>query len=359
MLKFVIHPFDVLFFRDSKPFNIGGTASSIFPPFPHTFAGAISSIIYQHKQVSRPEVLKDVYGPFLYNEKENKTYFPKPADIYGERKKKEINKLYSLVLSDDSRLSLFKFNNTNKPVDVERFPIYIGSEEVEGFYGFVGEEGLQKWINGERVKLNDIKSFDKIFDYEDRVGIKQSMGTHTVLEEDGLYRIRFLGLKQDWSFVFYTEFDMEALPEDLYDEDKIKKFYESKLPQVLKLGGEMKNAHYRVEIEDIRHKFKKPDINGDHFKILFLTPATFNADLFPEGSGVKIISASINGFENIGINSERLNIRNFVKRGIRAGSVFYIKKTGNINFGDFWFKSLWKEKKTVFIGGNLVIYGKY
>lgn len=42
MLKFEFEPFDVLFFGSGKAFNRGDDASSIFPPFSHTFAGAIS-----------------------------------------------------------------------------------------------------------------------------------------------------------------------------------------------------------------------------------------------------------------------------------------------------------------------------
>jgi len=41
MIKLEISPFDVLFFGDGKPFNMGGTAKSMALPMPHTVAGAI------------------------------------------------------------------------------------------------------------------------------------------------------------------------------------------------------------------------------------------------------------------------------------------------------------------------------
>jgi len=344
MLKFVIKPFDVLFFRDSRPFNIGGVVSSVFPPFPHTFAGAISSIIYQDLKVN-DFPLKKVYGPFLYNEKLNKIYFPKPADIHKERKKEQIDKIFSLKLFDDSNLSLFKFENSNKPKGIEKLPMYLGSEEAESFYGFISEDGLQKWINGEEVSVSDIAEFKDIFEYESRVGIRQNIGTHTVVEEDGLYRIKFLRLKQDWSFVFYAECD-----------NKIKEFYESRKPRVIKLGGEMKTAFYRVETEDIKERFKRPLLKEDYFKILFLTPATFCSGLFPKGNGIKVVSALINGFVNISMYSQRLKISNLSKRGIRAGSVFYLEKTDNIDMDKYWFAEFSANGK--FFGSNLVIYGK-
>lgn len=354
MLKFVIKPFDVLFFRDTRPFNIGGVVSSIFPPFPHTFAGAISAIIFQDLKVSNREFLKKIYGPFLYNEKQNKTYFPKPADIYKEKKKMRVEKIFSLKLHDDSNLSLFKFENSNKPEDIERLPIYLGPEEIEGFNGFISEEGLQKWINGQEVALQDIVMFEDIFEYESRVGIKQDITTHTVVEEDGLYRIKFLRLKQDWSFVFYAEFNTELLPKEYQDENKIKEFYESRELKVLKLGGEMKTAFYRVEIEDIRERFKKPVLNEDgHFKVLFLTPATFNSGLFPEGNGIKVISVLIDGFINISIYSDG---KKSSKRGIKSGSVFYLRRTEDINMDDYWFAEFLRNNH--FFGSNLVVYGK-
>lgn len=351
MLKFVIKPFDVLFFRDSRPFNVGGVVSSIFPPFPHTFAGAISSIIYQDLKVN-DLLLKKVYGPFLYNEKANKIYFPKPTDIYKERKKEQINKIFSLELYDDSNLSLFKFENSNKPKGIEKLPMYLGSEEAESFYGFISEDGLQKWINGEEVSVSDIAESKDIFEYESRVGIRQNIGTHTVVEEDGLYRIKFLRLKQDWSFVFYVEFDEEKIQ----NKNKIKEFYESREPRVIKLGGEMKTAFYRVETEDIRERFKRPVLKENYFKILFLTPATFYSGLFPKGNGIKVISALINGFVNISMYSERLKISNLSRRGIKAGSVFYLEKTDNIDMDKYWFAELFANDK--FFGSNLVIYGK-
>lgn len=355
MLRFKIKPYDVLFFGGGKPFNLGETAKSVFPPFPHTFAGAICSKIYQYYGTDTSDILKHVYGPFLYNDKEKKLYFPKPADIYSERKK-DNGELSFLSVKKDDNYSLFKFENTNKP-DVNILPIYIGMKEVEGFDGFISEDGLNSWINGYAVRSGDIKRFKDIFDYEDRVGIRINSATHSVMEEDGLYRIKFLRMKDDWSFVFYAEFDKEKLPKDLKDEEKLLDFYNSN--KVLKLGGEMRNAYFEVEKEDIRERIKRPKINGDRFKILFLTPGVFDSvNVIPKNiCGLKdfeVLSACISGFINLAIKSSKIN--NFTKRGIKAGSVFYVEKSINeVNLDYYWFGFL---KPCQFIGSNLVIYGK-
>ncbi len=362
MLRFKIKPYDVLFFGSGKPFNLGETAKSVFPPFPHTFAGAICAKIYQHYGIDTSEILKHVYGPFLYNdtkEKKEKLYFPKPADIYKERKK-EKGELFFLNVKDDNKYSLFRFENTNKP-NVKMLPIYIGMEDVGGFDGFISEDGLNSWINGDTVRNEDIKGFNEIFKYEDRVGIKINSATHSVMQEDGLYRIKFLRLKDGWSFVFYVEFNIEKLPKDLKDEEKLLRFYNSN--KILKLGGEMRSVYYEVGKEDIKQRFKKPKINGNRFKLLFLSPGIFNGgNVIPKNiCGFEVLSACISSFVNLAIKSSGLKINNFTKRGIRAGSVLYVeKKINEVNLDNYWFGFLkpYQNRNKKFIGSNLVIYGK-
>ncbi|MEJ5274199.1 MAG: type III-B CRISPR module-associated Cmr3 family protein, partial [Spirochaetota bacterium] len=46
MIKFTINPYDVLFFGSGKPFNKGGNAKSIFPPFPNSIASSIFAKFY-------------------------------------------------------------------------------------------------------------------------------------------------------------------------------------------------------------------------------------------------------------------------------------------------------------------------
>jgi CRISPR-associated protein Cmr3 len=358
MLKFEIKPYDVLFFGSGKPFNLGDGARSIFPPFPHTFAGAICSKIHLEYKIDITKILKAVYGPFLYNKESGKIYFPKPADIY-KRKKGKDDKIYLLKLPNES-YKLFNPNNTNKPNPVENLLVYFGDEEIEGFDGFISQDGLQKWLNGEIPNNNEILTLSDVFEYENRVGIKQNMSYHTVVEEDGLYRIDFLRLKGNWSFVFWTEFDNEILKGAGLDEDKIFRFF-NKEPKSLKLGGEMKSAYYEIEISDVKSLFGQATkvIQGDMIKILFLTPATFSNsgnNILPSITGVQIKSLVSNGFVNLAIDSKWLGLNRVVKRGLRAGSVIYGEVNQNSSDDFLWLKFLERDKN--FIGSNLVIYGK-
>lgn len=67
MLKFTIKPLDVLIFGSGKPFNMGGVADSIFPPFPHSFASAVFAKFYSETKIAIANdkgIYKAVYGPF-------------------------------------------------------------------------------------------------------------------------------------------------------------------------------------------------------------------------------------------------------------------------------------------------------
>lgn len=360
MIKFVIKPFDVLFFGGGKPFNLGDTARSVFLPFPHTFASALCSKIYfEYKIEDVSNILKSVYGPFLFNEEENKIYFPKPADIFTQRKKRE--GLFSLKIENDDNFSLFKYENTNKPDGFEKLPVYQGEKDIDSFEGFISKDGLQDWVNGKEVKEKEIKYFFDVFEYERRVGIKQSVKTHTVVSEDGLYRIDFLRLKKNWSFVFCVEFNYGSLNKALEDENKVLEFFQ-KGNKVLKLGGEMKVAYYDVEVDDLRNLIKRPDINeGEIIKILFLTHSTFNKNDFLSGcNGVKVISAVISRYLNLAIKSKGLNLGKFTKRGVRAGSVIYGEVKNGNSLNDLWFGFFcpYRKDNKTFIGANLVVYGK-
>ena len=100
-----IKPFDTLFFRDAKPFNMGSDtwAEYLFPPLPSTLYGAIRSfLIFYYGSLQKflteemPEQkwigTKDhkgelkVKGPFIYN---GQPLFSIPADLVKVEEKKK------------------------------------------------------------------------------------------------------------------------------------------------------------------------------------------------------------------------------------------------------------------------------
>jgi len=368
MLKFTIKPYDVLFFGSGKPFNVGESAQSIFPPHPTTFAGAICSKIYAQKGINVSGILKAVYGPFI--EKDGKIYFPKPQNIYGERKKEVIENFF-IIEPKISSFKLFSYENTNKPKEIEKLPIYKGDEEIEPFEGFISIEGLKAWINNQEIEKEHILKTKDIFEYDQRIGIKVNPSLYSVGgKEDALYRIKFLQLKENINFVFWVEFNFsceELKKANLNDEDKIFELFNNE-PKVLKLGGEMRNVRYRVEENDfinyLKNELKLPEKiqikQGDKIKVLFLSYGVFDSKT-PKIKGFKIISMCFSNYSIIGINSKNLGIK--TKRAFPPGTILWLgcESDKNINSVSFLIKNQndydFKEPQgnQDFIGTNLVL----
>ena len=372
MLKFILTPYDVLFFGSGKPFQMGDVVASVFPPHPNTFASAICAKINQIKNIKITNILKAVYGPFI--KKGDTLYFPKPLNVYTERKKKSVDKVF-IVQPLDMNLKLYNPENTNKPSKIQTFFVYKGIEEVEPFNAFISTNGLKKWLNDQNIEKEDILEYKEIFMTEPRVGIKIDDSLRSVGgKEDALYRIDFLRLKEDVSFVFWVELDLsnsELKKAGLDDEDKILEFFNDG-PRVLKLGGEMKNVRYEVENSDftkwIRDELKIKSIElkrGNKIEVLFLTYGVFDLtdDKLPKIKDFEILSACFGGYEIIGINS--INLGRKTKRAFPPGTIMLLRSESDekrmIDNPTFLVKKdgLYEMGNPVgtqeFIGANLVL----
>ncbi|MCS7244372.1 MAG: type III-B CRISPR module-associated Cmr3 family protein [Candidatus Calescibacterium sp.] len=361
MIRFIIKPLDVLFFGSGRPFNLGDVSKSNFPPYTHTFAGAISAIF----NTSNPQVITNIYGPFLYNQKDRQTYFPKPANIYKRRKKENLDKLFTIDPVPDEIFILLKYKNTNIPYGVENLCIDTTGEDLEPFQGIISEEGLKKWIKSENPDPSEIKSFSEVFEYENRIGIKVDPNRNTVVDEDGLYRIRFIRIREEWSFVVYVKFNQSnnnlfnKIGYQKKDEEVDEETLENKIvdylnnnKNVIKIGGEMKNACYEVDIvKNPFANFQFPNVsNSKYIKILFLNHSLVDLHNL---EGLKTISYIINGYSNLVIYSNKIGMKKFGFRTINPGTVAYvIPNQNNLDLKKFWFNNIniniQPEEKNVF-----------
>jgi len=377
MIKFTLTPYDVLFFGSGRPFNMGDVAASIFPPNPNTFASAICSKIYHLKSINVSGILKAVYGPFIL--KNSKIYFPKPQNIYKERKKKDIEKVFTLEPLNIN-LKLFKPDNTSN-FAIENLPIFKGIEEIEPFKAFISIDALKNWLNNKEINVkNDILLYKDIFQNEPRIGIKIDDSSYSVTEENALYRIEFLRLKEDIKFVFWVEFNFsnkELEKAGLNDENKIFKFFNTK-PKVLKLGGEMRNVSYEIEKNDfkewIKNELKIENTieleKGEKIQVLFLSYGIFDFNKsMPQINGFEIYSACFDNYEIIGINSKNLGRK--TKRAFHPGAIIWFSVQDSVqdkislnnptfiikNQNNFYFFGEVIENQD-FIGTNLVLIKK-
>lgn len=371
MIKFKITPYDVFFFGSGRPFNVGDVVYSIFP-HPHTLAGAICAKIHAHTKIDTSKILRSIYGPFI--EKGGKLYFPKPSNILGERKKEEIENIFH-ARPYELNTKLFRKENTNAESNIRTFPVYMGKEDIGTFPAFISIEGLRKWLKGEKIEIHEILQYKEIFTKEERVGIKMDSTVNAVGgEEDALYRIEFMRLKENVSLVVWIEFDFEAeeiKKTGFSDENKLMEIF-NQPPRALKIGGEMKNAFYEVGRENFL-EFLRENLGvsqmvkvrpGDIVKVLFLTPGVF-PDFKFSVEGFEVFSLALDKYTILGRYSPKLKIRKTV-RAFPSGTVMWLKAKRDMLLvnpafivpenGYCSFKIPNGEQD--FIGSNLILIGK-
>jgi CRISPR-associated protein Cmr3 len=354
MLKFNITPLDVLLFRSGRPFNPGDYAESIFPPSPHTFAGAIGGKLWTYKCVSIIEqnIITKFYGPFI--QKANIFYFPIPLNILRERKTEESEKIYISVSTKDSKL----INSKNMNIEISQLPWVKTDKEVESFKGFISLEGLKYWLLGDYNKITNehLLAYKDIFETESRIGIRTKFTTHTTTEEDGLYRVNFLRVKDDINFVCWIDF-----------KDKDLKEIFNRGPKIFQLGGERRQVVYEMEESDFEGLFRdlKNKITikkGSLIKVLYLTPAVFNNGWIPEENNLEELefkSCSIGKYINIGkwdsSKKDSKTGKGTLRRAIPAGSIYWYEAKKDFDIERLWLTH--KTKFDEFIGSNLKIVG--
>ena len=364
MLKFTIKPHDVLFFGSGKPFNIGGVADSVFPPFPNSFASAVYAKFYSETGIALQNgkgIYKAVYGPFL--EKEGKTYFPAPADIMKEKKKEDKGKIATSCLQDNFNLLNIQDTDLDKKLNALLWTKAQNTDiDYEPFRGFISLDGLKKWYNGQKIDSADLLLEKDVYVREDRISIYKDDATGTVKEENGLYRVGFVRLKEDMSLVFWIEADYSdgslLFQKSIKSDEELIKFFNTS-PTVLKIGGESRTAAYKVEVNDFKDLFKGfSNTDSGKYKITFLTPGIFlenernKETILNNFSDFQFITGSIGGYIISGISSRNYDkYKNKTVRAIKPGSVVYLESPNNGFNGiiDFY------KPEDSFIGSNLVL----
>ena len=273
-----IRPFDVLFFRDSRPFTSGEThrAKSIFPS-PLTLYGAIRAkkvveegIRFEEYReaeknttnnklknlieiIGKPDEFKDIglLGPFVAENIEEKginCYFPVPFDVFERKDKKEF------VLLRPIRKSF----SVNEP----SFFLW-SSEEIKPTEGrFISKGSLEQYLEGSVPK--EIKNTENFYKHELRVGIKLALAKK-VSEVGMLYMSDFLNFEKEAGFL--VRVNNNVLEKN----------------GILTLGGEGKMAYYQsVDLEDDKILPKRITAGGKLLKIYLATPAIFEKSWIPD-----------------------------------------------------------------------------
>ncbi len=305
MIRLVIHQIDFFSFRDGRPFLAGEShvASSLFPPTPLTFQGAVRSILWaEGEDVGDGEHFGSLrmMGPFIW--KNGKEFFPLPLDVGVDEEGRKIE--YAIP----SQLDGVFFN-----------PLYLGEEVKEVFLPLrkKGKTGTKKYVSRDvlgdillsrEFSPEEIKEEGEFIEREVRTGIAREK-TKTA-KEGYLYHIEVIRLKEGTAFSLYVD---ETTGSKLKDKG------------FMMIGGEKRGAGYIKDGEwrDIEHteEIKRRVKETGKFKLVLLMP-TF-LDKIPEIEGAKCCGVVTGKYLSLGGWDLKKNKMKPMKKAVPPGSVFF------------------------------------
>jgi len=353
MSAYFVLPDDTLFFRGGEPMELGEShfQTSIFPPSPETFIGAIRSLIiarstkgdfegykmgkYQnepwYQEIGPPDNIPSsfkFFGPFLASKSRNGDYqlfFPPPSNLFvarGENGDK-------FAISKPKKLKGVR--KSGKLESLMWLDIIKGGDKDTRFKAvtdFLTESGLKKYLNGdvenlickeENVQDTDMIEQSCLMENESRVGIALQKGLR-VAREGHLYQTSHKRFKENVGFVFFLE-GVSSFPEK----------------DIIALGGENRTAHY-WKIDDRTIPSKKGEVNFfvtlmplkvkkvvDGFPQVDFITEDLEVEL-PEGIKSKVVSCSVPRAQLFGGWDMAKNEPKPMVQFLPAGSVFYFEE---------------------------------
>jgi len=330
-MKLFIQPFDVLFFRDNKPFPMGEAhlAKSVFPPGPSVFQGAIRSRIisdkcgfdkYNEQVKNCSGLFKAIGGPDKSGKQsygklrikgpliakrdggEIKEYFPRPLDINLSPVEKKLSRItFSSAGGSQDFIPL----KTKKCEDEDEKK--NGIDKID----FIEKEVLIRYLKRDDNNLSGLEN-KEIFSTESRVGIQ--LGDTGTTKEGMFYTAGYIRLEKGFGFILYVSGVDDLLKES----------------GMLALGGKRRAAFFEkkedetIIIDGNEIEESLSECNG--FKIYLATPAMFKKGWKPDiGDEFELVTADIGKALYIGGFDVLNNRPKTLRRAVPAGSVYYFK----------------------------------
>jgi len=243
-------PNDTLFFRGGEPMGMGEShfQTSIFPPSPETFIGAIRTLIiarnskedfegYKNGKYNETDWYREIgfgdlpesfnfIGPFL--KKDNELLFSPPSNLFTTSDKNKfaiaMPKLLNEVKHSSIREYIMWIDKSND----------IDSSDWKPVEDYITVKGMEKYLKGSIFFLNrdDFIQPGYIFENEKRTGIALKKGLRTV-KEKYLYMTSHKRFKENVGMVFHLG-GVSSLPDS----------------DILQLGGENRTVFYE-KISDL------------------------------------------------------------------------------------------------------------
>ena len=373
---FFMEPLDVLLFRDGRPFSAGtdSRASSMFPPTPVTFYGALrtSGMInesfnftptgpvkpesVQHSELGTAEMPGDMeicHFSLARREGENvKLLFPLPANILLNKNwvpddANQIPVRYDVQPaaskasgnSQGSISTLMRPNNfdttsqDNKLLPISNFPLptmrFLWSmpEEEDWFASkelWLDMEQIQQYLSNEPI--TELDKYKSILVKEPRSSTK--LGSTGTAEDAMLYSVEFLRLRDQIGFALSVKNATSLANGNV----------------VVRIGGEarsvaMQTASFSLIDPNTRAAIQQGLKNSGKFVIYLRTPALFENGWYPDfiradGTGVfrntkvSLVGASLGRAINLGGWDLVKRRPKLARKAVPAGSVFFFEIEG-------------------------------
>jgi len=332
-MKIEIKPYDLLFFRDGKPFMKGENYSAdiIFPPFPSTVYGTLRTSYFSDnidvfRKLKSNEKLNSEDDPTtnlkinkIIVKKDDSFLFPLPRDLVfvdneNEQKKEKHAKILKLIRKREMLNTI-----SNDPMEKSEYFLYTDEKNISNYKGYLKEKDFVEYLKGsiDNKKIKILK-MENIYQEVSKIG--NHINENRVVSdssEGGLYRESLLRLKKDVSLV--VDFEGFKISDKGY----------------LKLGGEGRVSNYqKIEREiltDEEIKIKK----GEYFKIVFLTPSIFNNGWKFSFDDAEFIQASVGKAKYVGGFDIDKNRSKEMRKAVPIGSVYYFKAKKDMSINRF------------------------
>jgi|GEM_PF-1689836 CRISPR-associated protein Cmr3 len=354
MKTFFIEALDTLFFRDGRPFEVGGEANLMIPPSPSTFYGALrSAIIVSHsggisafkegkdrlltewvgrwKDSEGKTAKLEIKGPLFAQKKDGNfvRYFPLPRDIlvFSERKGLDGSAKQFLV---PTKLKPAE-SEVRSNVPLSHLLVNSYAETCEYKPLLISERLFCKYLLGKLDEplefefTHDVLPSEHFYLTDRRVGIGLKLNQKNV-EKGRLFIQQHMVLRRDHHV--QTGFVVECQVPEWFAPNGI-----------LRLGGDGKVAAFgEIEYEkiiNVEELQKRIDETG-LFKVYLATPALFEmgdrsrsfhngyVEDMP-GLEFELIAAAIGRPEMYGGYDIVANVPKVSFPAVPAGSVFYFR----------------------------------
>jgi CRISPR-associated protein Cmr3 len=356
MPAYFVLPDDTLFFRGGEPMELGEShfQTSIFPPSPETFIGAIRSLIIArgtggdfegyksgkcqnepwYQEIGPPDSIPSgfkFFGPFLASKFRNGDYqllFSPPSNLFVARE----GNGNRFAISTPKKLK--EVRKSGKLEYLMWLNIEGHDEDIrfKAVPGLLTESGLKKYLNGTIEDLiykegngegADIIEQTHLMEDEPRVGIalkKEQLVACRVAHEGRLYQTNHKRFKEGVGFIFFLD-GVNSFPEK----------------DIIGLGGENRTAHYwKIDNRDILSK--KGEVNFlvtlmplkvkkviDGLPLVDFITEDLEVEL-PGGIKSEIVSCSLQRAQLFGGWDIAKNEPKSMVPYLPAGSVFYFGK---------------------------------